>query len=67
MNCSLPIVLTFPETFLCGNAVAAGVGISNTIGQLGLFVAPYISCAACAALHRSLAVTEMGQRRKGSG
>ena len=40
MNCSLPIVLTFPETFLCGNAVAAGVGIFNTIGQFDGFVAP---------------------------
>jgi hypothetical protein len=40
MNCSLPILTS--GTFLRGNAVAAGLGIFNTIGQFGGFVAPYI-------------------------
>jgi nitrate/nitrite transporter NarK len=31
-----------PGTFLRGNAVAAGLGIFNRIGQFGGFVAPYI-------------------------
>jgi MFS transporter, ACS family, tartrate transporter len=40
--CCLPIVHNIPGTFLRGNAVAAGLGIFNTIGQFGGFVAPYI-------------------------
>jgi MFS transporter, ACS family, tartrate transporter len=40
--CSLPIVHNIPGTFLRGSAVAAGLGIFNTIGQFGGFVAPYI-------------------------
>jgi MFS transporter, ACS family, tartrate transporter len=40
--CTLPIVHNLPGTFLRGNAVAAGLGIFNTIGQFGGFVAPYI-------------------------
>ena len=40
--CCLPIVQNIPGTFLRGNAVAAGLGIFNTIGQFGGFVAPYI-------------------------
>jgi MFS transporter, ACS family, tartrate transporter len=40
--CTLPIVHNLPGTFLRGNAVAAGVGIFNTIGQFDGFVAPYI-------------------------
>jgi ACS family tartrate transporter-like MFS transporter len=41
-SCTLPIVHNLPGTFLRGNAVAAGLGIFNTIGQFGGFVAPYI-------------------------
>jgi MFS transporter, ACS family, tartrate transporter len=41
-SCSLPIVHNLPGMFLSGNAVAAGLGIFNTIGQFGGFVAPYI-------------------------
>jgi MFS transporter, ACS family, tartrate transporter len=40
--CSQPIVHNIPGTFLRGSAVAAGLGIFNTIGQFGGFVAPYI-------------------------
>jgi ACS family tartrate transporter-like MFS transporter len=40
--CCLPIVHNIPGMLLCGNAVAAGLGIFNTIGQFGGFVAPYI-------------------------
>jgi ACS family tartrate transporter-like MFS transporter len=40
--CCLPIVHNIPATFLRGSAVAAGLGIFNTIGQFGGFVAPYI-------------------------
>jgi MFS transporter, ACS family, tartrate transporter len=40
--CSLPIVHNIPATFLRGGAAAAGLGIFNTIGQFGGFVAPYI-------------------------
>jgi ACS family tartrate transporter-like MFS transporter len=40
--CCLPIVHNIPGMFLRGNAVAAGLGIFNTIGQFGGFVAPYI-------------------------
>jgi MFS transporter, ACS family, tartrate transporter len=40
--CTLRIVHNLPGTFLRGNAVAAGLGIFNTIGQFGGFVAPYI-------------------------
>jgi ACS family tartrate transporter-like MFS transporter len=39
---STPIIQNLPGTFLRGNAVAAGIGIFNTIGQFGGFVAPYI-------------------------
>jgi ACS family tartrate transporter-like MFS transporter len=40
--CCLPIVHNIPATFLRGSAAAAGLGIFNTIGQFGGFVAPYI-------------------------
>jgi MFS transporter, ACS family, tartrate transporter len=40
--CCLPIVHNIPGMFLRGIAVAAGLGIFNTIGQFGGFVAPYI-------------------------
>jgi ACS family tartrate transporter-like MFS transporter len=40
--CCLPIVHNIPGTFLRGNAVAAGLGIFNTIGQFGGLVAPYM-------------------------
>jgi ACS family tartrate transporter-like MFS transporter len=39
---STPIIQNLPGTFLRGNAVAAGLGIFNTIGQFGGFVAPSI-------------------------
>jgi ACS family tartrate transporter-like MFS transporter len=42
LYCCLPIVHNIPGTFLRGNAVAAGLGIFNTIGQFGGFVAPYM-------------------------
>jgi hypothetical protein len=42
MLSSTPIIQNLPGTFLRGNAVAAGIGIFNTIGQFGGFVAPYI-------------------------
>jgi ACS family tartrate transporter-like MFS transporter len=37
---STPIIQNLPGTFLRGDAVAAGIGIFNTIGQFGGFVAP---------------------------
>jgi ACS family tartrate transporter-like MFS transporter len=39
--CALPVIHNLPASFLRGNAAAAGLGIFNTIGQFGGFVAPY--------------------------
>jgi nitrate/nitrite transporter NarK len=41
--CALPVFWALPTRFLAGTAAAAGLGLINSVGNLGGFAAPYIT------------------------
>jgi nitrate/nitrite transporter NarK len=40
-----PVVWAYPTAFLAGSAAAAGIGLINSLGNLGGFVAPILRTA----------------------
>jgi nitrate/nitrite transporter NarK len=40
-----PVVWSYPTAFLAGSAAAAGIGLINSLGNLGGFVAPILRTA----------------------
>ncbi len=43
--CALPVFWALPTRFLAGTAAAGGIGLINSVGNLGGFAAPYITGA----------------------
>ena len=43
--CALPVFWTLPTRYLAGTAAAAGIGLINSVSNLGGFAAPYITGA----------------------
>jgi MFS family permease len=43
--CALPVFWALPTRFLAGTAAAAGIGLINSVSNLGGFAAPYITGA----------------------